>query len=108
MAHDVFVSYSSHNRFAANAVCAKLEANDVRCWIAPRDVSPGLEYGECIMDAIEQSRIMVLVFTADANKSPQVRKEVERAVNRGVVILPLRIEDVRLSSSSETFTGWTP
>jgi photosystem II stability/assembly factor-like uncharacterized protein len=105
MAHDVFVSYSSHNRVAANAVCAKLEANDVRCWIAPRDVTPGLEYGECIMDAIEQSRIMVLVFTADANKSPQVRKEVERAVNRDVVILPLRIEDVLPGRALEFFIG---
>jgi photosystem II stability/assembly factor-like uncharacterized protein len=105
MAHDVFVSYSSHNRVAANAVCAKLEANDVRCWIAPRDVTPGLEYGECIMDAIEQSRIMVLVFTADANKSPQVRKEVERAVNRRVVILPFRIEDVLPERALEFFIG---
>jgi hypothetical protein len=90
MAHDVFVSYSSNSRAAANAVCAKLEANDVRRWIAPRDVTPGVEYGECIMEAIEQSRIMVLVSYAVANKSLQVRKEVERAVNRNVVILPLR------------------
>lgn len=105
MAHDVFVSYSSHNKVAAHAVCAKLEANDVRCWIAPRDVTPGLEYGECIMDAIEQSRIMVLVLSADANKSPQVRKEVERAVNRNVVILPLRIEDVLPAGALEFFIG---
>jgi TIR domain len=57
------------------------------------------------MDAIEQSRITVLVFSADANKSPQVRKEVECAVNRNVVILPLRIENVLPGDALEFFIG---
>src|ERR1035438_640129 len=71
MAHDVFISYSAKNNTTADAVCAMLESNGIRCWIAPRDVVPGMEWGECIIDAIEQSRIMVLVFTAAANDSPQ-------------------------------------
>ena len=37
---------------------------------------------------------MVLVFSASANASPQVRREVERAVHKGVIVLPVRIEDV--------------
>jgi hypothetical protein len=105
MAHDVFVSYSNRNKAVADAVCATLEAHGVRCWIAPRDVIPGLEWGECIVEAIEQSRIMVLVFTADANASHQIRREVERAVNRGVIILPLRIEDVLPGRALEFFIG---
>jgi photosystem II stability/assembly factor-like uncharacterized protein len=105
MAHDVFVSYSSKDKITADAVCAKLESNGIRCWIAPRDVTPGLEWGESIVEAIEQSRIMVLVFSADANASPQIRREVERAVNRGVVILPLRIENVLPGRALEYFIG---
>ena len=38
MAHDVFVSYSHHDKAQADAVCATLEAKGIRCWIAPRDV----------------------------------------------------------------------
>jgi hypothetical protein len=48
---------------------------------------------------------MVLVFTADANASPQIRREVERAVNRGVAILPVRIEDVVPGRALEYFIG---
>jgi hypothetical protein len=46
---------------------------------------------------------MVLVFSASANASAQVRREVERAVHKGVSILPVRIEDVLPSRSLEYF-----
>ena len=105
MAHDVFISHSSKNKAIADAVVTVLEANGVLCWIAPRDITPSLEWGESIIDGIENSRIMVLVFTADANASPQVRREVERAAGHGVAILPLRLEDVRLGRALEFFIG---
>ena len=41
MAHDAFISYSSKDKTIADAVCARLEARGIRCWIAPRDVRPG-------------------------------------------------------------------
>lgn len=103
MAHDVFISYSHHDKAAADAVCAKLEQHQIRCWIAPRDVVPGIEWADCIINAIHGTRVMVLVFSSNANESPQIRKEVERAVNKGVVIVPLRIEDVVPTRSLEYF-----
>jgi hypothetical protein len=60
-------------------------------------------WGEAIIDAIEESRIMVLVFTAHANDSPQIRREIERAVNHGVAILPLRVENVLPGRALEYF-----
>jgi hypothetical protein len=105
MAHDVFISYSSMDKVVADAVCAELEQNQVRCWIAPRDIRPGAEWGESIVDAINCCRVMVLVFSSSANDSPQIRREVERAVNKGVIIVPLRIEDVLPTRSLEYFIG---
>jgi hypothetical protein len=105
MAHDVFISYSAKNKTTGDAVCAMLESHGIRCWIAPRDVVPGMEWSECIIDAIEEARIMVLIFTAEANDSPQIRREVERAVNHGVAILPLRIENVLPGKALEYFIG---
>ncbi len=105
MAHDVFISHSAKDKATADAVCAMLESSGIRCWIAPRDVVPSMEYGEAIIDAIEGSRIMVLVFTANANASPQIRREIERAVNHGVAILPLRMENVLPGKSLEYFIG---
>jgi hypothetical protein len=103
MAHDVFVSYSSRDKAVANAVCATLESRRIRCWMAPRDVLPGVPYGEALIDAIQGSRVMVLVFSASANDSPQVLREVERAASKGIPIIPFRIEDVTPSKSMEFF-----
>jgi biotin transporter BioY len=103
MPHDVFVSYSSDDKPTADAVCATLENNGIRCWIAPRDILPGMDWGGAIVDAINASRLMVLVYSAKANDSPQIKREVERAVNRGLSIIPFRIEDVPMSTTLEYF-----
>ena len=103
MAHDVFISHSAKDKTIADAVCATLESEGIRCWIAPRDVMPGMEYGKSIVGAIKQVRIMVLVLTANANDSPAVHNEVERAFNRGVVILTFRVENVDPDESFEFF-----
>lgn len=105
MAHDVFVSYSSQDKLTADAVCAALERHAIRCWIAPRDVLPGSEWGEAIVNAIRGSRVMVMVFSARANQSRHIRREVERAVSQGIAIVPFRIEEIVPSSSLEYFIG---
>lgn len=38
---EVFISYSSLNKNIADAVCARLESDGVRCWYAPRDITLG-------------------------------------------------------------------
>lgn len=99
----VFVSYSQPDRETALAIVARLEAQGVPCWVAPRDVAPAADWAEEIVDAIAAARVMVLVFSASANTSPQVRREVERAVHRRVAVLPFRVEDVLPSRSLEYF-----
>lgn len=103
--HDVFISYSNPDKTTADAVCAALEAAGTRCWIAPRDILPGLEWSEGIIDAINDCRVMVLIFSSSSNESQQVRRELERALAKEVPILPFRIEAVPLSKSMEYFIG---
>ena len=103
MGHDVFISYSSKDKPTADAVCANLESGGVRCWMAPRDILPGSDWGESIVDGIKRCRVMILVFSSNANASPQIRREVERAVNKGVPIIPFRIEEVMPTRSLEYF-----
>lgn len=101
--YEVFVSHSSKDREAADAVSRALEARGIRCWMAPRDIRPGANWGESILEAIGQVKMMVLLLSANANASPQVQREVERAVNKSVVIIPVRIENVMPSASLEYF-----
>jgi TIR domain/inactive STAND len=94
MSHEVFISYSSPDRAVADAVCAALEAAGVSCWIAPRNIPPTEDYTEKIPRAIDQARLMVLIFSAKANSSRHVKTEVDLAFNKPVPILPFRIENV--------------
>jgi hypothetical protein len=105
MALDVFISYSHHDKAAADAACAMLESSGVRAWIAPRDVRPGVEYGAAIVEAIERCRVLVLIFSESANHSGQILREVERAVSKGIPIVPVRIEDVLPTKSMGYFLG---
>jgi hypothetical protein len=95
MAQDVFISYSSKDKAAADAVCAALESRGLTCWIAPRDVPPGADWDEANVRAIALSRAMVLVFSSRANESQQVRRKVTLAVERKLPIIAFRIENVR-------------
>jgi len=103
MAHDVFISYSSKDKPAADATCARLESREIRCWMAPRDIYPGADWSSSIIDAINGAAAMVLVFSANANASQQIKREVERAVNKGIPVIPLRIENVAPEKSLEYF-----
>jgi TIR domain len=105
VAFDVFISYASKDKIVADAVCARLEASGVRCWIAPRDIVAGTSYGEAIIEAIHGAKVMVLVFSSSANASGHIPKEVERAVSNGLAILPFRIEDVAPGKSLDYFIG---
>ena len=101
--HDVFLSHSAKDKPVADAICARLEQSGIRVWIAPRDIQPGANWGEAIIEALEGCRAMVIVFSASANASPQVLREVERAVGKGVAVIPFRIEDVKPSKAMEYF-----
>lgn len=101
--HQVFISYSHKDKTFADAACAALESRQVFCWMAPRDISPGEDWGGAIIDAINDATIMLLIFSNHSNMSQQVVREVERAVAKGLTIVPFRIEDITLSKSLEYF-----
>jgi hypothetical protein len=107
MAHDVFISYSTKDKPVADAACATLEARGIRCWIAPRDILPGMDWGDSIIRAVTESRLMVLIFSSSANGSVQIKREVNQAIEKEVPVIPVRIEDVTPSGSLEYYLDVT-
>ena len=101
--HEVFISYSNKDKHVADAICAKLESLPLRCWIAPRDVAAGHSWGSSIIEAIEEAKVMVLVYSSSSNLSPQVIREVERAVSKGLVLVPFRVEATMMSKDMEYY-----
>jgi hypothetical protein len=94
MAHDVFVCYSSEDKTIANAACAKLESAGIRCWMAPRDPIAGIPYGRQLVEAITATRVVLLIFSGNTNRSEHVLRELEVASDSGKIIVPFRIENV--------------
>jgi len=105
VSHDAFISYASDDKPTADAICATLEARKIRCWIAPRDILPGMNYAVALMNAITASRILVLVFSSQADRSPHTLREVERAVNRSLTVIPFRIENIEPSPGMGYYIG---
>jgi hypothetical protein len=101
----VFISHSSADRAIAEEVCLFLETNGIVCWIAPRDVTPGKNYGAAILDAIDECSVFVLILSAESNKSGQVEREVERAASSNSVLIPVRVEDVKPSRNLEFYVS---
>ena len=105
MPYDVFISYSSADKLTADAVCATLEQRAIRCWIAPRDILPGQDWSEAIIDGLSSAKVFVLLLSATSNSSEQVKREIQNAVGEGMTIVPFRLEDVPLSKHMRYFIG---
>ena len=94
--YDVFISYSFADRQIADAVCSYLEAHNLRCWYAPRNVRPGCDYRHEIMTAIGQSKCMVLIYSKASNHSVDVKNEITAAFKARLPVLPFRIDNVEM------------
>jgi hypothetical protein len=107
MAHDVFISHSTLDKPAADAVCHGLEARGIRCWMAPRDQIAGRAYGQQITEAIRDAGVMVLIFSENVNTSQAVLNEINLAAAANVTIVPFRIAKVEFNSELNYYLGRT-
>jgi tetratricopeptide (TPR) repeat protein len=106
--YDVFLSHAKEDTGVAETVCQALEARGIRCWTPSRDIIPGMVEGEAIMDAINRSRLMVVVNSTAASHSAFVVRDLNAAVSHRMGIIPFVIEDVPLSDSLDYLIGGIP
>ncbi len=107
MNHDVFISYSSRNKSTALAICHVLEAHRIRCWMAPRDIPAGADYGDVIDEAIVACRLFVLVFSEPASISQWVKGELNLAFSEKKIIIPYRIDETPLKGAMRLILNQT-
>ena len=91
MAHDVFISHARKDKKIADAICGKLESANVRCWIAPRNISAGEDWTKAIRHAIGSTRVVILVFSENSNAAPHLGREIANAFYAGRIIIPFRL-----------------
>ena len=93
MPHDVFISHAHRDKSIADDICKKLELAQLRCWIAPRNISAGEDWTEATRKAIESSRVVVLVFSENANAAPHIEREIAHAFYTGKIIVAFRLTE---------------
>jgi hypothetical protein len=97
----VFLSCSSRDQEIALTICRALEARGHPCWMSSRDVMPGENFQGAIVRAIRSAGVMVMVFSANANNSDEIKKEIALAGQTKLMVIPVRVEDV---TPSEDFS----
>jgi len=105
MESKVFISHSSKDKAIADQICQHLESDGIKCWMAPRDLKAGSDWTEGIIQGIDSCRLFVLVFSASANSSEHVRREVATAFSLGLAVIPFRAENINPSGSLGYFLG---
>jgi hypothetical protein len=95
----IFISHAEEDASSARAVCQVLEKQGFRCWLSFRDIPAGAQWDANIVAAISKSRALVLLFSAKANESPHVRRELGLAADRDVPIMPVRLDATKESDS---------
>ena len=105
MVKHAFISHASKDKEIAKKICEMLENRGIECWLAPRDIIPGRDYGEEIIRGIQETAATVLLMSENANDSTFVKKEIERAISKAKPVLPVRIRDVSPSPGLELFVS---
>lgn len=93
MAHEVFISYKSENAEYADALHEKLEENGIRCWLDTNNIRTGKNFAQEIIDGLKEAKVIVLIYSAAADKSKYVYREIETAFEANKHIVPLKIDD---------------
>jgi hypothetical protein len=94
-----FISYQTNDIDDAYWVKKVLIENGINCWMAPDSIPGGSSYADEIDDAINGCTVFVLVLSEQTQHSKWVKKELDRAINTGKLVLPFMIENIQLEKA---------
>jgi hypothetical protein len=102
--HEIFISHSSKDRVVADEIVRQLEACGRVCWIAPRDIPPGVQiWADAAVTAIAKSRLMLVLLTEHSNLSVDVQREVTIANHEKIPMLAVNLDTAPLSPGLKYF-----
>ena len=98
----IFISHNRHDEAFTKALADRIEKNGLKCWYSERDVQDGIPYGGQIVEALEHTKIMIVLLTKHSVDSHHVVAETDIAFDmydKGLVILPVRLEDIAVNKT---------
>lgn len=107
MAHEVYLSYDEEDLETALNVCETLEDNGLKCWMKNRDVDDDNRV-KAIINAIKQTRILLLIHSKNSKSSKFINNEVNEAFDADRSFLVYYIDDSKLEGGLEYFLKAKP
>jgi|GEM_PF-1510341 len=101
--YDVFISYSTKDQKIVEGLCAYLEQHGIRCFVAYRDIPPTTPWPPAIVEALENAKIMTIVFSENFNMSIEVDREIVIACKAQMPILTFRLEDANFEGTKKYY-----
>lgn len=86
-ATDVFVSYSRADKIFVDILVNDLHAQGFSTWVDRQNLWPGQVWNQELLTAIDRAKAVVVVLSPTAVASEHVRREYERALANGKVVL---------------------
>lgn len=96
---DVFVSYSRQDNDKVQALTGKLRSAGVHLWMDVRNIDGAAMWGEEIVNAVANSKVLLLLVSKTSVASQNVVKEVLLASERKGHILPIDLEPTEIPGS---------
>ena len=93
---EVFVSYARTDKERVLELAGKLRAAGVSLWLDTSGIDAATLWGEQIVNALESSKVLLLMLTESAVESKNVAREVMLVSERNGNILPVHLEPIQI------------
>lgn len=99
----VFISYQSNSFEFVLKLSNYLESNGVKTWYAPRNIKFGSMWPDKLCAAIKNCKVLLLLYTQEADRSKHVMREVQIADDFMKPILWLKLDNSNPSKTLKYF-----
>lgn len=100
---EIFISYSSKDIELVKIMCEVLKKNEFSYWVAHENHNFGEHYAATIITQINDAKIFLVFVSKSSNLSTHVINEINSAVMRDKMIIPVILDDVKLSPAMEYY-----
>jgi TolB-like protein/Tfp pilus assembly protein PilF len=95
---DIFISYSRRDSEQALSLAERLRASGMTVWIDQHGIEVATSWSKEIVDAIESSKVFVILLSRSSLASANVVKELSIASEAGRSVVPVDLEAVTIPS----------
>lgn len=98
MTHDIFISYSRKDLKKVVAIRDEIkEKIGAESWIDIKGIESGEQFVNVIIQAIDEAKVVLFMMSISSMQSEYTKKEIMYAKNVGKKIVPIIIDDSKLS-----------